>query len=250
MRRTAFARGAISEPQYREARQELERRLLDAFLDRVVHQRSVVLHPHLLENARAVRADGVVADLGDAREGLAVELTTRREDVGAELPGRRDCQLHYGERTAFGRRTASAAFRASSPSWPLGRYWVWNLGSVMSGLVELGGDANAMVLGLAPDAKVLLKGAADAARCAGLGALVVECWGKCPSLDLTASPRLSLAAEQSGVTLLMLRLEAERMADAISLVATEARLGNTPTQCHGSASSSTRRCDVAPRQVG
>ena len=67
----------------------------------------------------------------------------------------------------------------------------------------------ALVLGLAPDAKALLRGAADAARCAGLGALVVECWGKCPELDLTASRRLALAAEQSGVTLLMLRLEAE-----------------------------------------
>jgi protein ImuA len=76
------------------------------------------------------------------------------------------------------------------------------------GLAELGGDPNALVLGLAPDAKALLRGAADAARCSGLGALVVECWGKCPSLDLTASRRLALAAEQSGVTLLMLRLEA------------------------------------------
>ena len=82
------------------------------------------------------------------------------------------------------------------------------------GLVELGGDPDVLVLGLAPDAKALLKGAADAARCAGLGALVVECWGKCPSLDLTASRRLSLAAEQSGVTLLMLRLEAEPVPSA------------------------------------
>jgi protein ImuA len=77
------------------------------------------------------------------------------------------------------------------------------------GLAELGGDPDALVLGLAPDTKALLRGAADAARCAGLGALVVECWGKCPELNLTASRRLALAAEQSGVTLLMIRLEAE-----------------------------------------
>jgi protein ImuA len=77
------------------------------------------------------------------------------------------------------------------------------------GLAELGGDPDALMQGLAPDAKSLLRGAADAARCAGLGALVVECWGKCPSLTLTASRRLALATEQSGVTLLMLRLEAE-----------------------------------------
>jgi protein ImuA len=82
------------------------------------------------------------------------------------------------------------------------------------GLAELGGNPDALVLGLAADAKALLRGAADAARCPGLGALIVECWGKCPALDLTASRRLALAAEQSGVTLLMLRLEAEPVPSA------------------------------------
>ena len=77
------------------------------------------------------------------------------------------------------------------------------------GLGELGGDPRTLILGTAPDAKTLLKSAADAARCAGLKALVVECRGKCPELGLTASRRLSLAAEHSGVTLFLLRLEAE-----------------------------------------
>lgn len=82
------------------------------------------------------------------------------------------------------------------------------------GLAELGGNPDRLVLSFAPDAKALLKSAADAARCAGLGALIVECWGKCPTLDLTASRRLALATEQSGVTLLMLRLEAEPVPSA------------------------------------
>jgi protein ImuA len=77
------------------------------------------------------------------------------------------------------------------------------------GFAELGGDPDALVLGLAPDIKALLKSAADAARCPGLGALVVECWGKSAELDLTASRRLALAAEQSNATLFLLRLEAE-----------------------------------------
>jgi protein ImuA len=77
------------------------------------------------------------------------------------------------------------------------------------GLAELGGDPNALVLGFAPDTKTLLKSAADAARCAGLGALIIEFWGKCPALDLTASRRLALAAEQSGTVLFLVRLEAE-----------------------------------------
>ncbi len=82
------------------------------------------------------------------------------------------------------------------------------------GLIELGGDPDSLVLGQAPDAKALLRVAADAARCPGLGALIVEAHGKCPMLDLTASRRLALAVEQSGVTLLMLRLEAEPVPSA------------------------------------
>jgi protein ImuA len=77
------------------------------------------------------------------------------------------------------------------------------------GLIELGGDPDSLVLGQTPDARTLLRVAADAARCPGLGALIVEAHGKCPLFDLTASRRLALAVEQSGVTLLMLRLGAE-----------------------------------------
>lgn len=82
------------------------------------------------------------------------------------------------------------------------------------GLVELGGQPDAVVMGQAPDARTLLKSATDAARCAGLKVLVVECWGKCAELDLTASRRLALAVEQSGVTLLLLRLAAEPVPSA------------------------------------
>lgn len=95
------------------------------------------------------------------------------------------------------------------------------------GLAELGGDPNALVLGIAADSKMLLKSAADAARCPGLGALVVECWGQCPNLDLTASRRLALAAEQSGVTLFLLRLEAEPVPSAAD---TRWAVGAAPSQ--------------------
>jgi protein ImuA len=82
------------------------------------------------------------------------------------------------------------------------------------GLIELGGDPDALVLGQAADTRALLKSASDAARCPGLKALIVECWGKCPELDLTVSRRLALAAEKSGVTLFLLRLEAEPLPSA------------------------------------
>ena len=45
------------------------------------------------------------------------------------------------------------------------------------GLAELGGDPDTLVIAMAPDSVALLRGAADAARCAGLPALIVECWG-------------------------------------------------------------------------
>ena len=77
------------------------------------------------------------------------------------------------------------------------------------GFAELGGNPDAMLLALAPDEVTLLRCAADAARCAGLAVVVAECWGSPPALDLTASRRLTLAAEKSGVTLLLLRVDAE-----------------------------------------
>jgi protein ImuA len=82
------------------------------------------------------------------------------------------------------------------------------------GFAELGGDPDSLVLGIAPDTRALFKGAADSARCAGLKALIVEFRGKCAALDLTASRRLALAAEQSGATLFMLRIDAEPVPSA------------------------------------
>ncbi|QDZ07077.1 hypothetical protein FPZ24_05920 [Sphingomonas panacisoli] len=77
-----------------------------------------------------------------------------------------------------------------------------------SGLGELGLDADAVLVALVEDDAALLKAANDAARCAGVGALLVECWGDPRPLDLTATRRLMLAAETSGVTVLLLRMAA------------------------------------------
>lgn len=78
-----------------------------------------------------------------------------------------------------------------------------------TGLGELGLDPASVVLVLLPDETALLRTAVDAARCAGLGALLIESWGLARRLDLTATRRLMLAAEGSGVTLLLLRIAAE-----------------------------------------
>ncbi len=96
----------------------------------------------------------------------------------------------------------------------------------MPGLVELGGDPGSVILALLPDDRALLRTAADAAACAGLGALVVECWGRAPLLTLTASRRLALAVEKSGVTLFLLRIGAEPVPSA---AATRWRVSAAPS---------------------
>lgn len=77
-----------------------------------------------------------------------------------------------------------------------------------AGLAELGGDPGALLMAVAPDEKALLRSASDALRCDGFGVVVIECWGSPAILDLTASRRLTLAADHSGVTAVMLRLDA------------------------------------------
>lgn len=77
-----------------------------------------------------------------------------------------------------------------------------------TGLIELGLAADLLVLGIVADEAALLRAAADAARCAGLGTVLVESVGRAPGFDLTATRRLMLAAEASGVTVLSLRIGA------------------------------------------
>jgi len=74
------------------------------------------------------------------------------------------------------------------------------------GLADLGLDPARLVLGVLPDAKALLRASVDALRCrGGLGLVLLEMSGNVPLLDLTASRRMALAAEASGVPLLLLR---------------------------------------------
>jgi protein ImuA len=77
------------------------------------------------------------------------------------------------------------------------------------GLAELGGMPQACLFVQTEDSRTLLRASLDAARCTGLGAVIVQGQGQMPELDLTAGRRLSLAAQRSGVTLLLLRIGAE-----------------------------------------
>src|SRR5882724_2618786 len=79
----------------------------------------------------------------------------------------------------------------------------------MRGLAELGLDPRCLVTVRAADVDSALKAAADALACDALGAVVLEVWGEARQLDLVASRKLTLTAQASGVTGLLLRIAAE-----------------------------------------
>lgn len=82
------------------------------------------------------------------------------------------------------------------------------------GPAELGLDPARLILGIASDAAAMLKAAVDSLRCTGLGAVVIEPQRHARLPDLTASRRLALAAEQSGVTALLLCTDADPVPSA------------------------------------
>src|SRR6202140_4699488 len=79
----------------------------------------------------------------------------------------------------------------------------------LSGWGELGLDSRTVVTVRAADVDTALRIAADALACDALGAVVLEVWGQARQLDLVASRKLTLAAQASGVTGLLLRVAAE-----------------------------------------
>ena len=95
-----------------------------------------------------------------------------------------------------------------------------------NGWAEFGGAPDACLFGLVADDKALLRAAGDALRYVSLGAVVLESCGKMRDLDLTASRRLALAAEKSGVPLLLLRIDAEPVPSAAQ---TRWRVGAAPS---------------------
>jgi protein ImuA len=77
------------------------------------------------------------------------------------------------------------------------------------GFFELGLDPARFILLRAPDAVSVLRAAADALTSRAPGALVMEIPGTVKALDLAASRRLVLAANESCVTAFLLRCSAE-----------------------------------------
>lgn len=156
---------------------------------------------------------------GAVRDEAAIGLG--HDAIDAYLDGGlKRAQLHEifaqqaGEAGAATGFAAMLALRAQPPGRPLlwlrteraekrtGRFYA-------PGFAELGGDPASLLLAIVPDMVALLRGMADALRCAGLGAVIAECTGASRDFDLTASRRLTLAAGESGIPALMVRHDAE-----------------------------------------
>jgi protein ImuA len=82
------------------------------------------------------------------------------------------------------------------------------------GLAELGIDPARCFSVDAPDTLAALKATADIARSGAAGVVLIELAGNPRLLDLTASRRLALAAEQTGTAVLLLRLGARESPSA------------------------------------
>jgi protein ImuA len=76
------------------------------------------------------------------------------------------------------------------------------------GWADLGGQPGHGLISIVPDALALLRTAVDGVRCGAIGAVIAEEQGAMREWDLTASRRLALAAEKSGVPLFLLRIDA------------------------------------------
>ncbi len=101
-----------------------------------------------------------------------------------------------------------------------------------AGFAELGGDPSALLMAVAPDETALFRSAVDALRCSGFGMVVIECWGSPAILDLTASRRLTLAADRSGVVAILLRLDAREQPSTASTRWTVQSALSTPLEAN------------------
>jgi protein ImuA len=95
-----------------------------------------------------------------------------------------------------------------------------------AGLLELGGDPRQLVMVRTRGSPDALSAAGDILACPHVGALLLELEGAPKCLDLVASRRLVLAAEESGVTTVMLRAGAT---PAPSAALTRWQVGSAPS---------------------
>ncbi len=82
------------------------------------------------------------------------------------------------------------------------------------GLIELGIDPAIITLLLLPDSRAVLRAALDSVRQGAAGTVLIELRGRQPLLDLTATRRLALAAQERATMVWLVRGEAQPVPSA------------------------------------
>jgi protein ImuA len=117
---------------------------------------------------------------------------------------------HEASATGFAACLVARVAGAKPVLWIRQDYSALEFGELSAvGLLELGLDPSRMILVCAAHAEDAVRAASDALSCAALGAVVVEIAGTPRILDLVTSRRLTLAAAQKGVSVMLLRFAAE-----------------------------------------
>jgi protein ImuA len=166
-----------------------------------------------LERPRSVQSAGTVplgCDALDARLGGGLARGALHEICAVDPACASGFTLMLAARAAC--TAAGAKPILPKPILPKPILWVredkgerMNGGLYAPGLIELGVNPDQIILINAPDTLAALRVGADILGCMALGAAVIEPFGVAKALDLTASRRLVLAAEKSGVAAFLLR---------------------------------------------
>lgn len=166
----------------------------------------------LRDRLRAMEADGCPAD--DARFSLGLAAADAHLKGGLATHA-----LHE----VYAATTADAA---SAQAFALGlaqraageRALVWGVQTMAGleagglygpGLRDLGLDPSRIVLVRVRETQALLAAGEEALACGAVGAVLLTAWGEARAMTLTASRRLSLAAQQGRATALLVRLQAQ-----------------------------------------
>jgi protein ImuA len=146
-----------------------------------------------LAPARAATDPAPSAFFARAEGGAVHEIFARQGDAAAGL--------------GFGLAAAAQMAAGKAMLWVFGEFSGRETGLPHgAGLFEYGLDPDRVLLARARDDAQILQAALEGARCAGLGVVLFETFGDPRALDLTASRRLALGCEASGVSALSLRI--------------------------------------------